>query len=118
VKNIHELQSASDFFLPSIFTEDEDENMTNLQNNNTEDVDLEALEHQVNQMRESLRASENQVPHQVNLTNGHSEPGRIGLRRPMRRGDSGETDTDDDELHMRVGNYASRNQVRDRSLFM
>lgn len=89
--------------------------MTNLQKNDTDEVDLEALEYQVNQMRESLRANEHQVPNQVNLTNGHGDQGRHGFRRPLRRGDSDrtDTDTDDDELHGRVGNYSSRNQVND-----
>lgn len=74
-------------------------------------MDLEALEFQVNQMRESLRASESQASSK--LANGHAEP-KQGFKRPLRRGDSDrtDTDTDDDELHLRVGNYSSRNQVR------
>ncbi|KAK3738096.1 hypothetical protein QZH41_003687 [Actinostola sp. cb2023] len=96
--------------------EDEDEAIGSLHKNDTHEVDLEALELQVNQMRESLRASETQTPNQVNLTNGHADA-KQGFKRPLFRGDSDrtDTDTDDEELHMRVGerNYSSRTQMTD-----
>lgn len=86
--------------------------------NGTPEVDLDVLEYQVNQMRESLRASEAQAPNNGSLANGRGDllnGQRKVHKRPLRRGDSDrtDTDTDDDDLHMRTGElkYSSRTQV-------
>jgi hypothetical protein len=105
-------------FFKNLEDEDDDSNIDLKTRNGTPEVDLEVLEYQVNQMRESLRASEAQAPKQDNLTNGHGDiinGQRKVPKRPLRRGDSDrtDTDTDDDDVHMRTGEhkYSSRTQV-------
>lgn len=95
-------------------------------NGGTNNADLEALELQVNQIRQSLGATEDVGQGHVNLTNGdvimadvsdkvishgpdrRGGPGRLVLGKPgSRRNDSErtDTDTDDDEMLMRNGDY-------------
>lgn len=98
----------------------------NFPNGNTDDTDLEALEQQVNQIRESLESQE--ARENSNLTNGDivmTEPSeKVILHGPSRSektpkgrraGSEGDTDTDDDDLNARKGDYktSSRSQMTD-----
>ena len=106
-------------------TEDEDEG-ANFPNGNTDDTDLEALEQQVNQIRESLESQEERA--NSNLTNGDivmtvpSEkvvihgPSKSGKSPKGRRAGSDlDTDTDDDDPNARRSDnkYSSRGQMTD-----
>lgn len=113
------------FVLFFLYVEDEDE-AVNFPNGNTDDTDLEALEQQVNQIRESLESQE--ARENSNLTNGDivmTEPSeKVILHGPSRSGKTpkgrragseGDTDTDDDDLNARKGDYktSSRSQMTD-----
>ena len=108
-----------------VLTEDEDE-ITNFPNGNTDDTDLEALEQQVNQIRESLESHEERA--NSSLTNGDivmTEPSekviihgasRNGKSPKSRRAGSDlDTDTDEDDSNARRGDYknSSRAQTTD-----
>lgn len=87
---------------------------------------MEALEQQVNQIRESLESEEGRA--NSNMTNGDivmTEPSeKVILHGPSRSGKSpkgrragseGDTDTDDDDVNARRGDYktSSRSQMTD-----
>lgn len=108
-----------------VLTEDEDEIPT-FPNGNTDDTDLEALEQQVNQIRESLESHEERA--NSNLTNGDiimTEPSeKVILHGASRSGKSPkgrrtgsdlDTDTDEDDSNARRGDYknSSRAQTTD-----
>ena len=108
-----------------MFTEDEDE-ITNFPNGNTDDTDLEALEQQVNQIRESLESHEERA--NSSLTNGDivmTEPSeKVIIRGASRSGKSPkgrragsdlDTDTDEDDSNARRGDNknSSRAQTTD-----
>lgn len=108
-----------------MLTEDEDE-ITNFPNGNTDDTDLEALEQQVNQIRESLESHEERA--NSSLTNGDivmTEPSeKVIIRGANRSGKSPkgrragsdlDTDTDEDDSNARRGDNknSSRAQTTD-----
>ncbi|XP_022783501.1 dystrobrevin beta-like isoform X1 [Stylophora pistillata] len=117
--------SAMSSLVRELNSEDEDE-AVNFANGNTDGTDLEALEQQVNQIRESLESQE--ARGNSNLTNGDivmTEPSeKVILHGPSRSGKTpkgrrtgseGDTDTDDDDLNVRRGDYktSSRSQMTD-----
>ena len=100
-------------------------------NGNRGDTDLDELEQQVNQIRESLGAQEAQSRNDRNLPNGDfvmTEPsakvishgrdrnGKLPkTRAPRRAGSEGDTDTDDDDPYTRNRDFkgSSRTQMTD-----